>query len=1393
MRLVIDLQGAQGSNRNRGIGRYCLSLTQGLARLRGEHEVIVVLSSLFPETIESLRIALSDVLPADAVRIMDLPGPVPDADPGCDSRRLAAELIREQFLASLEPDFVLITSLFEGLGDSVVSSVAQFTSSVPTAVVLYDLIPLINSDIYLKNPVLNKWYQRKLAHLRNADFLLSISQSSRCEAIEWLDADEDKVFNISTAAEPHFTPQPVSPETLSELASKYGLVRPFVMYTGGIDHRKNIEGLIEAYSLLDVEIRRTHQLAIVCSIQDGDRKKLTKLASDLGLGSDELVLTGYIPENDLLACYRACEVFVFPSWHEGFGLPALEAMQCGRAVIASNRSSLPEVIGTKEALFDPFDIAEISASIKAVLTDSKLRTRLQKHGLKQAKSFSWELTAKAAWDAINKAIGSNSDRPAPAAKPSRRPRLAFVSPLPPAASGIADYSAELLPELARHYRIDVVVNQAEVDDEAILANYPVRSVEWFKQNSSSFDRVLYHFGNSDFHIHMFDLLKEYPGVVVLHDFFLSGIVAHRDVTDHDPGCWARELLASHGWPAVKHRYKAEDTADVVWAYPCNISVLQDAVGVIVHADYSRKLAREFYGDSAASDWALIPHLRQPMVNNGRKELRAELGFGDKDFVVCSFGLLGPTKLNHRLLAAWQASPLAKDHDCHLVFVGKNDSGEYGQDLTRRIRAARSAGRIEITGWVDQSGFRNWLKAADMAVQLRTLSRGETSGTVLDCMNMGLATIVNGNGSMAELQPDAVWLMPDAFSDAELIEALTRLYEDEVHRKDLGSRALRRVQTHNNPKRCAADYFEAIESAYGRADVGQFGLEKAIPEYAGALVANDWQQIARAIERNRNDRLAKRRIYVDISELVQKDWGSGIQRVVRSILGEWLNNHLEGYIIEPVYAQMGSMGYRYAREFTSRMLDIWPFWCNDDVVQPVAGDIFVGLDLQPAMIPQQQALLSEWRMMGVSVQFVLYDLLPAIAPEYFVPGARPHFQTWLETISKFDSVICISRAVADEYSDWLDHYGPARLNPLDIDWFHLGGDMGPAPEGTSGIPAESSEILAKLRNSVSFLTVATIEPRKGFRQTLDAMELLWEKGENVTFAIVGKPGWLMDDFIERLESHPELGKRLFWLRNISDDYLHAVYGVCSYLIAASEAEGFGLPLIEAAQYNLPVLARDIPVFREVAGKAATYFPNSNDPDVLAKSIRQLARSTKGVVKHPSMKWLTWAQSADMLLNCVLRRNDPYRRWMPSDILRFWGSDHRLHSRIGSPAGTVLRTTQQAGYLVYGPYDELGKGSWSVTASGEAAAISGTERLEIASDQGTVLHFSAPLVRKDNAWSVDGHFVLKKSVTDFELRLLVSARTDLALYGITLTPASGEQGTQPERQKLKRSKSVSDARP
>lgn len=1232
MRIVIDLQAAQAGNRNRGLGRYSLSIAKALVRNRGEHDLIIVLSGLFPETIEPIRAAFEGLLPQPNIRVWHAVSPVADLDTNNDSRRQVAELVREAFLASLMPDIVHIPSLFEGLGDDAVGSVGGF-ANIPTSVTIHDLIPLIYPSLYLENPTVKSWYFKKLDHLRRADLWLAISESSREEGQKYLGLPDDRIINASESADEHFGILNLLDNVKQEIYSKFNLVRPFVMYTGGIDHRKNIEGLIRAFAALPIQLRQKHQLAIVCSASLEDRRRLFKLAKEQGLSDEDLVLTGFVQEDDLVALYNLCKLFVFPSWHEGFGLPALEAMRCGAPVIGANTSSLPEVIGWDEALFDPRSDDSISALMERALLDDDFRAELVRHGKLQANRFSWDETARRAIRAFEHFHAESAAQSDSVFLATRRPKLAYVSPIPPARSGIADYSAELLPELARHYDIDVVVPQPKVSDPQFEASWPVRTAEWFASHANEYDRVLYHFGNSDFHSHMFGLLAAIPGVVVLHDFSLSGIVAHMDVHGLTPGGWVEELYHSHGYPAVQARFHANDSADVVWKYPCNLSVLQNSLGVIVHSEHSRRLASQWYGNTDHDDWAVIPLMRQPATNPDRSKARARLGFKSDDFVVCSFGIMGPTKLNHRLLEAWLRSRLSENQNCHLVFLGESHQGAYGQALLGRIRNSKAEGRIHIMGWADMDSFREYLAAADLGVQLRTLSRGETSAAVLDCMNYGLATIVNANGSMADLPDAGVWKLPDEFSDEQLVDALETLWHDQARRADLGRVAREIILESHNPGMCADQYFLAIERHYRSAEFGVHSLVKAIAEVAPAPCDAEPLHLAEAIAKTLPLNIRPRQLFLDVSELVQRDSKSGIQRVVRSILREWLTNPPSGVRIEPVYATTETKGYRYARKFSLGFLGCPVEMLKDEPIEFASGDIFLGLDLQPTVVPAQQAFYQEMRRQGVTVKFVVYDLLPILRPDTFVSGAAEGHTAWLEVVVQSDGAICISQSVAEELKSWLEDNPMKRDRPFSIDWFHLGADVENS-DPSRGLPDDANQVLGLLRSRPTFLSVGTIEPRKGQEQTLAAFERLWSAAQDVNLVLVGKKGWMVEVLSEKLHNHIELGKRLFWLESISDEYLEKIYAASTCLIAASEGEGFGLPLIEAARHKLPIIARDIPIFREVAGGYAYYFQARNPEDMACSIEKWLHLDIKGKVPNPGgLTCLTWKESSESLMKIV----------------------------------------------------------------------------------------------------------------------------------------------------------------
>jgi glycosyltransferase involved in cell wall biosynthesis len=854
-------------------------------------------------------------------------------------------------------------------------------------------------------------------------------------------------------------------------------------------------------------------------------------------------------------------------------------------------------------------------------------------------------------------LNGDSRKPPQPAPPDRRLRLAYVSPLPPERSGIADYSADLLPELAHWYDIDVVVDQATVTTPWIVKHCGVVGIDAFRAARDRYDRVLYHFGNSPFHRRMFDLLEETPGVAVLHDYYLGDVIRYREVHGLEPHAWTRELYRSAGYGAVAERYSGDDPAAVIARYPVNFSVLRDALGMITHNDYSRRLAAQAYGEDIVADWRRIPLLRVIDENPpDRAAARRELGLADDAFLVCSFGMLGPTKLNLELLQAWSASDLAREPGGMLIFVGENHPGDYGQAMRKAVNACASADRIRITGWTDPADYRRYLAAADVAVQLRGASRGETSAAVMDCLGYGLATVVNADGSAAELPEDAALLLPAVFSVAELTGALEDLRRDGKRRARLASQGKALTATVHAPAACARLYMEAIEGFYAGGRGSPLHEQRLIADLT-ALPGRPPDEealidLAAAVADSLPRRRPGRQVLVDVSAVCRSDLQTGIQRVVRALTLALLKQPPDGRRIEPVsLSDIGGVWhYRYARRWTSRLLGVPDDRLSDDAAELRPGDILLGADFIGDMAVQadQAGVFSRLRAAGVGVHFIVYDLLPILLPQAFPPG-QFGFSEWLQVIGRqADGVMCISRAVAADVERWAANMQaaadrPARRQPLRVGWFHLGDDLENSSP-SQGRPPDADALSAAFSARPSFLMVGTIEPRKGHLQTLAAFDLLWKAGAEVNLVVAGREGWrgmpdamrrTIPEIIARLRGHPERGRRLFWLDDASDEFLEEVYAASACLIAASDGEGFGLPLVEAARRSLPILARDLPVFQEVAGPHAAYFSGPAPEDLAAAVENWLVQRRDGQAPASSgMPRRSWSQSARQLLEGVL---------------------------------------------------------------------------------------------------------------------------------------------------------------
>lgn len=1140
MRVVLDLQACQSpGSRRRGIGRYSLALAKAMAANPRGHEFIVLLNATLAEPIEYVRSQFDGLLPQSRLRVWDALAPTADYFPENRFRKHASEVLREQAIRALDPDIVHVTSLFEGLFDDLISTVPPHRD-YRCAVTLYDLIPLVHSASYLTDPRTRSWYEERVEQLKRADLLLGISRFSCEEARELLAIPTDRLTDISGAADELFRQIEGADAFRAEVMARYGLARPFVMYAGGFDARKNIGALIRAYALLPDSLRRAHQLVIAGDAPEPERAELAAVMAAAGVGPGEVVFTGYVPDGDLVKLYNLCALYVFPSLHEGFGLPALEAMSSGAIVIGSNTSSLPEVIGRQDALFDPRDVHSIAGKISAALSDEAFRESLREHSRTQPANFSWAESARRALDAFEAAHERATHLPGQAVPVARdaRERTALLP---------APHSRAVDGELGA---VDVF---ADADCSGVHA-------------SGSLER--------------FEAVRDRYGRIVI------------ELAD-DPYCAKTLPLATAG--------------------KVDILVRDERFGG----------ALEILGRSPQARGMLVAMLYR---GGGYHALKKAL-------------------------------------DGHL-------SAEVLADLVPAEGLAAFGESQVLTDFV-------------------TASRGATG-------------------------PGLAWRSILGVAVAELLDV------------------------------------EGLADAPDR----------------------DCRRLARALSWNLLRPARGRQWLVDISNLFVRDAGTGIQRVVRHILDELIFDPPPGCRIEPVH--LGDDGVlRYARSYCQRRYFPEETLPADEVVEMSEDDLYLGLDLAAHLIPMHLDLFRSMRNRGVRQYFVVYDLLPLLRPDCFDPPSLPVFRAWYDAIAEIaDGVVCISRAVADEFERWLHQSRPERLRPLHVGFFHLGADVEAESEiGPSTDLADSR--LAALADRPTFLMVGTIEPRKGHAQVLAAFERLWEQGVDVNLLIVGKPGWLVEAFLQRLREHPRRGSRLFWFESAGDDLLVAAYRRSSALIMASEGEGFGLPLIEAAHHGLPLVVRNLPVFREVAGENAHYFEGYDAAD-LADALRTwLELAAVGKAPQPAgVRWLTWRESANQLVELLLQQQWVYA-WLPGEVRRHGAYDHRFLTQVGHFDRGEMRTSGAAGLLLYGPYVAVPAGRYRVVLYGGAGRVGDGVWVDIVSQAGARVHartqlFAGRLPKGERLAEID--ISLNADVSDLEIRIGVCNSTELWVREVEIRPSA-----------------------
>lgn len=832
-------------------------------------------------------------------------------------------------------------------------------------------------------------------------------------------------------------------------------------------------------------------------------------------------------------------------------------------------------------------------------------------------------------------------------------RLALVSPMPPTASGIATYCAELLAALDEYYTVTLVVKDRDQIDPAISSRYELVSHSQFLRVGASFDRVMYHFGNSIFHYEYFTLLKAFPGVVVLHDIYLGDCI-FSNFEQLGTVELRQQIYASHGWNAL-HDCEGP-IKQAIGLYPACGALFSDSFGVLVHSEFARETLSLYFADDVLSNVQVTALSRGIRELPDKQSARANLDICTQDRVYASFGLTNSKKCVDELLQAWATSDLAKYPAVKLYLVGGFSDPEIEERIREGIAALPLPAQVVTTGFVDMATYDGYLSATDIAVQLRRNSCGESSAALLDCMAAGLTTIINAHGSMAEMPDETVIKLQEEFSVEELADALSTSYNNFDALGGIGAVARSYIADHHSPRSVAAAYSRYMESCYHsepKVLVNMLHSSLFAPRLRDLSPATLWNciedinDLMSSTGRVGSSMLAGSQLLVDISAVVQHDLKSGIQRVVRNILRELLQQRSLGYRVEAVYYHFETQQFRYARSFINQFLNLSPLYLSDDPVEARPGDIYLSLDLF-YLIPGEEVSrrwLQFWRGRGVKIYHVLYDLMPIVLPHCFPADQVPLYNNWLKWITRIsDGVVSISRSVADEYRAWLDQEQVVAVSRPNVGYFHLGAEM-ESHSATASTSTDEAQLPVEIQGQVYLLMVGTIEPRKGHAQVLDAFETLWSQGINLSLVVVGSVGWVDDRVAERLKTLAATSDTFHWLNFVSDSMLKALYEGAAGTIMASFGEGFGLPLIEAAYYGSSLLARDLPVFREVCGNHAWYF-QSREGDGLALELRQwMELRSSGSLPNPAgIEWKNWSQSTSELLDSVL-----HDRWYCSPSL------------------------------------------------------------------------------------------------------------------------------------------------
>jgi glycosyltransferase involved in cell wall biosynthesis len=783
MRVTIDCQGLQSeSSRNRGIGNYCYDFLETLLAITNKNEITLLVNGLLPfDRIEKLitkyrgseNISIRRWQPLKGSSWLD----------GNLERREISEQIYAEVITSTKPDKYLLLSAFEGLNEDICWKSPE---GICSEVIYYDAIPRIQSERYLSSPTVRKWYSTIEQKLSFFHKIYSISDSSARDAVHFLGVSKEKIDVI------HFGVVERKFDYENDAALKKA---KFVLAVLGEDERKNKKNLLKAWAIIS-QTEVDLGLKVVYKQSPPEELINEELLRELML-SHKVEFLNNVSNEDLHNLYCECSFTIFPSFYEGLGLPVLEAYMARKACLVADASSLPELVEEKQLRFNPNSPDDIARVVVNFATDESLQESAIKNGIGILEKFSTANKISQIKGIMNRhcECKDQASRETDIEPPQG---IYFHTILKPTKSGIANFAENLLHPFHSLTNLVLVTEDPTSDEyECPICHQPIRVVAASLIPTTHDPRYadIHNLGNSSHHVWQINLVSLFPGLILMHDGYLSGLTWEGSGGNTNIRNFFLTAIHDSSIFSFLEGVALLEPHLIIKNEKLNSSFVESATSIVVHNHAAADQIRDDFVIKDRDGLGIIPLAVSVKKFNYSKTHREK--------VIGVFGIIAETKMYEEIIQAWVRSRAALHEGYTLRFVGEDLSNHFKRLMDEYSRSFR----IEHTGYVDEDHYRKQIDSVEFAIQLRRDFRGETSGAIVDLMSSGVPVISNSQPSLAEYPRDAVIAISPEFSISELSLKLDWAIENHDLALNSARLAHNYIEKHSDPLLCAKQIIE----------------------------------------------------------------------------------------------------------------------------------------------------------------------------------------------------------------------------------------------------------------------------------------------------------------------------------------------------------------------------------------------------------------------------------------------------------------------------------------------------------------------------------------------------------------------------------------------------------